>query len=59
MKNTKKITTVSVVLYKNFMAIYIQFSLDFLGLDNVDFENYFANEFIKIGRRFVVLLYQI
>ena len=30
----------------NFMLIYINFSFDFLGLDNIDFENYFANELI-------------
>ena len=32
------------------MLIYINFSFDFLGLDYVDFENYFANELIKMGR---------
>ena len=32
------------------MLIYIHFSFDFLGLDNVDFENYFANELINMGR---------
>ncbi len=31
------------------MLIYINFSFDFLGLDNVDFENYFANKLIKMG----------
>ncbi len=34
------------------MLIYIHFSFDFLCLDNVDFENYFANEFINMGRFF-------
>ncbi len=29
------------------MLIYIHFSFDFLGLDNVDFEIYFANELIR------------
>jgi hypothetical protein len=35
----KEITTVSVVLYviKNRVYLYINFSFDFLGLDNVDF----------------------
>ena len=28
------------------MLIYINFNFDFLGLDNVYFENYFANEHI-------------
>ena len=28
----------------------VNFSFDFLGLDNVDFENYFANELINMGR---------
>jgi hypothetical protein len=32
------------------MLIYIHFNFDFLGLENVDFENYFANELINIGR---------
>ena len=41
-ENTKKITAVSVV--------YINFSFDFLGSDNVDFENYFANKLINMGR---------
>jgi hypothetical protein len=27
----------------------MNFSFDFLGLDNIDFENYFANELIKMG----------
>ena len=40
-QNTKKITAVSVVLYV--------VSSDFLSLDNVDFENYFANKLINIG----------
>ena len=31
------------------MLIYINFSFGFLGLDNVDFENYFANELINMG----------
>ncbi len=36
-ENTKKITAVSVVLYViNFMLIYINFSFDFLGLDNLN-----------------------
>ncbi len=26
------------------MLIYINFSFDFLSLDNIDFENYFPNE---------------
>ena len=29
------------------MLICINFSFDFLSLHNVDFENYFANEFIR------------
>ncbi len=32
------------------MLIYINLSFDFLNLDNVDFENYFANKLINIGR---------
>ena len=32
------------------MLIYINFSFDFLGLDNVDFQNYFANKLINMGR---------
>ncbi len=28
----------------------MNFSFGFLGLDNVDFENYFANELINMGR---------
>ncbi len=32
------------------MLIYINFSFDFLGLDNVDFESYFANKLINMGR---------
>ncbi len=32
------------------MLVYINFSFDFLGLDNVDFENYFANKRIYMGR---------
>ena len=31
------------------MLIYINFSFDFLGLDNADFENYFANKLINMG----------
>ena len=31
------------------MLIYINFSFDFLGLDNIDFENYFANKLINMG----------
>ncbi len=47
------------------MLIYINFSFDFLGLDNVDFENYFANKLTNMGRFFkpfkalVVVLYEI
>jgi hypothetical protein len=29
------------------MLIYINFSFDFLGLDNVYFKNYFANELFR------------
>ena len=32
------------------MLIYINFSFDFLSLDNVEFENYFASKLINIGR---------
>ena len=32
------------------MLIYINFSFDFLGLDKVDFDNYFAHELVKMGR---------
>ncbi len=32
------------------MLIYISFSFDFLGLDNVDFEKDFAKELINMGR---------
>ena len=32
------------------MLIYINFSFDFLSLDNVDFENDFANKLINMGR---------
>ena len=32
------------------MLIYIKFSFDFLSLDSVDFENYFANKLINMGR---------
>ncbi len=32
------------------MYYYINFSFDFLSLENVDFENYFVNELIKMGR---------
>ncbi len=32
------------------MLIYINLCFDFLGLDNVDFENYFANKLINMGR---------
>ena len=39
-----------ILIFKNFMLIYIHFSFNFLGLDNVDFENYFANELINMGR---------
>ena len=31
------------------MLIYINFSFDFLGLDNVDFKNYYANKLININ----------
>ena len=31
------------------MLIYIRFSFDFLDLDNVDFENYFANKLIHVN----------
>ena len=47
------------------MLIYVKFSFDFLGLENIDFDNYFANELINMGRlfkpfkAFVVALYQI
>ena len=45
------------------MLIYINFSLDFLSLDNVDFENYFANILINMVsqpfKALVVVLYQI
>ncbi len=50
-ENTKKITAVSVVLYViKFHVTYINFSFDFLGLDNVDFENDFASKLINMGR---------
>ena len=29
---------------------YIDFSFDFLSIDNVDFENCFANKLINMGR---------
>ena len=32
------------------MLIYIHFSFGFLSLDNVDFENYFSNKLINMGR---------
>jgi C1A family cysteine protease len=32
---------------KKIMFIYMNFSFDFLGLDNVDFENYFAKKLIR------------
>ena len=32
------------------MLIYINLSFDFLSLDNVDFENYFPNKLINMGR---------
>ena len=44
------------------IKFHINFSFGFLGLDNVDFENYFANKLINISRFFkalVVVLYQI
>ena len=28
----------------------MKLSFDFLGLDNIDFENYFANELLTMGR---------
>ncbi len=31
------------------MLVYINFSFDFLDLDNVDFENYFANKLTNMG----------
>ena len=34
---------------QNFMVIYINVSFDFLSLDNVDFENYFANKLKNMG----------
>ncbi len=34
------------------VLIYQHFSFDFLGLDNVDFENYFASKLINMGRFF-------
>ncbi len=50
-ENTKKITAVSVVLYViKFHVNLLKFSFNFLGLDNVDFENYFANKLINMGR---------
>ncbi len=32
------------------MLIYIHFSFDFLGLDNIDIKHYLANELINTGR---------
>ena len=32
------------------MLIYIHLSFDFLGLNKVDFKNYFANKLINMGR---------
>ncbi len=32
------------------MLICIHFGIDFLGLNNVDFENYLANVLINMGR---------
>ena len=52
-ENTKKITAVSVVLYviKFHVNLHKHFiSFDFLSLDSVDFENYFANKLINMGR---------
>jgi hypothetical protein len=34
-------------MFNQFVLIYINFSFDFLGLDNVYFLNYFANELIR------------
>jgi hypothetical protein len=34
-------------MWYRFMLIYINLNFDFLGLDNVYFENYFANELIR------------
>ena len=49
-ENTKKITTVSLVLYVIKFHVYTHFNFDFLGLDNVHFENYFTNKLIKMVR---------
>ncbi len=40
-------TAVSVVLYV--IRFHVNFSFDFLGLDNIDFENYFANKLKNMG----------
>ena len=43
--------SVSVVLYVIKFHINLdKFSFDFLGLDNVHFQNYFANKLINMGR---------
>ena len=41
----------SIYVIKFYVNLH-KFSFDFLGLDNIDFENYFANELIKMGRFF-------
>ena len=41
-KNHKRV--VSLYMWYRFPLIYINFSFDFLGLDNVYFKNYFANK---------------
>jgi hypothetical protein len=47
-KTQKKIISVSYLyMWYRFMLIYINFNFDFLGLDNVYFKNYFANELIR------------
>ena len=43
-ENTKKITTFSVVLNViKFQVIFVSIGFEFLGLDNINFENYFGN----------------
>ena len=37
-------------MIKFHVNLHINFTFDFLGLDNVDFENYFANKLINMGR---------
>jgi hypothetical protein len=47
-KTQRKIISVSYLyMWYRFMLIYINFNVDFLGLDNVYFKNYFANELIR------------